>query len=180
MKLHPQISKILISSEQIQARCRELGAEITRAYRGKRLHLICILKGGFMFLADLVRHIDLEVSVDFMAVSSYGAATTSSGTVRINQDLSRELTGLECLIVEDIVDTGLTLNFLLQHLDSHRPASLKICTLLNKPAARKAEVPIAYQGFEIPPEFVVGYGLDLDEKLRNLPYIGVFDPSAAG
>ncbi len=174
--IHPDIEKIMFSEETIRARCQSLGAEIAAAYRGQSVKMICILKGAFVFLSDLVRHTPADLSVDFMAVSSYGASTESSGTVRIIKDLQRDLQGQHALIVEDIVDTGLTLQFLLRHLGSHSPASLRVATLLSKPATRQVEVPIDFTGFEVPPEFVVGYGLDYAERYRNLPYIGVLKP----
>ena len=138
---------------------------------------MCVLKGGFMFLSDLVRHVDLPVAVDFMAISSYGAGTRSSGVVRILKDLETPIEGRDVLVVEDIVDSGLTLHYLMRNLGSRRPASLDVCALLTKPARREIDVPIRYVGFEIPDRFVVGYGLDFDEHYRHLPYIGVLNSS---
>jgi hypoxanthine phosphoribosyltransferase len=176
--LHDDIEKVLFSEEVIRKRCQELGAEITEAYAGKPIHCICVLKGAFVFASDVFRCIEGDVTIDFMAVSSYGASTRSSGTVRIQKDLQTDLMGLHTLVVEDIVDTGLTLKFLLSHLESHKPASVKVCTLLSKPSQRQVEVPIDFCGFEVPNEFVVGYGLDFDQRYRCLPYIGVLAPKA--
>ena len=168
-----EIKEILIDQEQLQQRIQELGAEISRDYQGKELHLICVLKGAVLFLADLARNLTVPVSFDFMAVSSYGASTESSGVVRILKDLEESIEGKDVLIVEDIIDSGLTLHYLYQNLHSRKPASLEICTLLDKPDRRRVDVPVEYCGFSIPDRFVVGYGLDFAEKYRNLPYIGV-------
>ncbi|MDI9568008.1 MAG: hypoxanthine phosphoribosyltransferase [bacterium] len=168
-----EIKEILIDQEQLQQRIQELGAEISRDYQGKELHLICVLKGAVLFLADLARNLTVPVSFDFMAVSSYGASTESSGVVRILKDLEESIEGKDVLIVEDIIDSGLTLHYLYQNLHSRKPASLEICTLLDKPDRRRVDVPVKYCGFSIPDRFVVGYGLDFAEKYRNLPYIGV-------
>ncbi len=168
-----EIQEILIDQEQLQQRIQELGAEISRDYQGKELHLICVLKGAVLFLADLARNLTVPVSFDFMAVSSYGASTESSGVVRILKDLEESIEGKDVLIVEDIIDSGLTLHYLYQNLHSRKPASLEICTLLDKPDRRRVDVPVKYCGFSIPDRFVVGYGLDFAEKYRNLPYIGV-------
>ncbi|MBO8126278.1 MAG: hypoxanthine phosphoribosyltransferase [Firmicutes bacterium] len=170
------MAEVLFEEEQIQARVRELGAEITRDYEGKDLLVVGILKGAIVFLADLLRSIDLKVKLDFMAVSSYGDAMESSGVVRILKDLEQSLEGKNVLIVEDIVDSGLTLNYLVQNLKSRRPASLKVCTFLDKPERRQVEVQVDYKGFSIPDKFVVGYGLDYAERYRNLPYIGILKP----
>jgi hypoxanthine phosphoribosyltransferase len=178
--LHDDIAKVLISEEKIRERIAVLGREIAASYQGEHIHCICILKGAFTFAADLLRQIDADLSIDFMAVSSYGASTRSSGTVRIVKDLHKDLMGLHTLIIEDIVDTGLTLQFLLGHLQSHRPARVGVATLLSKPSTRQVEVPIDFCGFEVPDEFVVGYGLDYDQRYRNLPYIGVLRPEAYG
>ncbi|MEW6723904.1 MAG: hypoxanthine phosphoribosyltransferase [Bacillota bacterium] len=170
------VHRELITEEQIQQRCRELGEQISREYAGKEIHLISILKGAFMFLADLARHISIPTSVDFMAVSSYGASTKSSGVVRILKDLDESIEGKHVIIVEDIVDTGLTLNYLRETLKGRNPASLKICAFLDKPSRRKVEVPVDYIGYEVPDEFVVGYGLDYQQLYRNIPYIFVLKP----
>jgi hypoxanthine phosphoribosyltransferase len=164
---------VLYSAEQIQQRVRELGAQITRDYQGKDLALICVLKGSFLFCADLARAIDLPCSVDFLGVSSYGGKTETSGVVRITSDLSRPVEGKHVLLVEDIVDTGLTMSFLLENLRTRHPASVKIAALLAKPSRARRKVDISYQGFVIPDAFVVGYGLDYDERYRNVPFIGV-------
>jgi hypoxanthine phosphoribosyltransferase len=163
---------VLFSEAQLQARIVELGAEISRDYKGQDLVVVGVLKGSVLFFADLIRRIDLPLSIDFLGLSSYGAGTESSGVVRITNDLSKTVEGKHLLVVEDIVDTGLTMKFLLENLATRRPSSVKICTLLEKPARAKVKVPIHYKGFVIPDEFVVGYGLDFDEKLRNLPFIG--------
>ncbi len=164
--------KTLYSPEQIQARVRELGAEITRDYRGKPLVLLCVLKGSFMFAADLARCIDLPLRVEFLGVQSYGDDTMSSGVVQITLDLARPVDGEEVLIVEDIVDTGLTLDYLVHQVQTRGPASVKVCALLHKPARTKKKVSIDYLGFTIPNKFVVGYGLDVAQRYRNLPFIG--------
>jgi hypoxanthine phosphoribosyltransferase len=158
----------------------ELGAELSRDYDGRDPVLVSVLKGSIIFLADLVRAMEISLSVDLMEVSSYGASTESSGQVRILKDLSRPIEGREVVVVEDIIDTGLTLNYLLRYLREKGPASLRICCLLDKPARRLAPIEIAYRGFTIPDRFVIGYGLDYDEHYRNLPYIGVLRPSVYG
>ncbi|HCS73855.1 MAG TPA: hypoxanthine phosphoribosyltransferase [Clostridiales bacterium] len=168
-----QIKRVLIDEETLQNRVKELGKQITEDYRDKDLLIICILKGGVVFASDLMKVIALPLSIDFMAVSSYGSSTKSSGVVRIQKDLDEEIEGKDVLIVEDIVDTGLTLNYLVENLLSRKPASLKICCCLDKPNRRKAAINIDYVGFSIPDEFVIGYGLDYAQKFRNLPYIGV-------
>lgn len=165
--------EVLISEEQLQARIRELGAEIARDYAGRRPELICVLKGAMIFMSDLMRSIDLNLSIDFIAVSSYGKGKTSSGEVRIIKDLDEPLEGRHIILIEDILDTGLTLSYLLNNFRSRGATSISIVTLLNKPERRKIEVNADYVGFEIPDKFVVGYGLDFDERYRNLPYIGV-------
>jgi hypoxanthine phosphoribosyltransferase len=161
------------SEEKLRARIAELGAEISRDYRGQELVVVGVLKGSVLFFADLVRQIDLPLSIDFLGLSSYGSGTESSGVVRITSDLSRPIEGKHVLVIEDIVDTGLTMQFLLDNLNTRRPASVRICALLEKPSRAKTKIPIHYKGFVIPDEFVVGYGLDFDEKFRNLPFIGV-------
>jgi hypoxanthine phosphoribosyltransferase len=170
------LAEILITEDQLQKRIAELGAEISRDYAGMDLLLICILRGGVMFLTDLMRHIESPHAVDFMAVSSYGSgARESSGQVRITMDLTIDISGRNVLLVEDIVDSGNTIASVLSLLESRQPASLKVCSLLDKPAARQSQVTIHYTGFSIPSKFVFGYGLDLDEYYRNLPFIGVVD-----
>lgn len=164
---------VLLSAEQIQQRCRELGEQITEDYAGDDIHVIAVLKGSFMFLADLVRQIDLEVSIDFLGLSSYGSRKETSGVVRMTSDLSNPIEGRHVLVVEDIIDTGLTMNYLLENLRTRRPESLAVCSLLDKSGNRRIDVPIDYIGFEIPDEFVIGYGLDDAEFSRHLPYIGV-------
>lgn len=167
--------KPLLKPAQLQKRIAELGAEITRDYKDKDLVCVGVLKGCFPFLADLVRHIDLPMRVDFLGVSSYGSGTKSSGVVRLTSDLSKAVEDLDVLIVEDIVDTGLTIQYLLDNLATRRPKSVSICTLLHKPVATKVAVDLDYIGFEIPNLFVVGYGLDYAELYRNVPYIGVLE-----
>ena len=167
------IEEVLISSEQIDQRVQELGKEISDLYKGEDLLLVCILKGGVMFLADLARAISIPCQLDFMAVSSYGAATETSGIVRILKDLDKSIEGKHVLLVEDVVDTGLTLEYLVKNLQNRKPASLKICSLLNKRANRKVEIPVDLIGFEIPDKFVVGYGLDYAGHYRHLPYVAV-------
>lgn len=164
--------EVLITREELDERNRELGAAITADFEGEPIHVIGVLKGCFIFLADLVRHIDLDVSVDFLGLSSYGDSTKSSGVVRMTQDLSEPIEGKNVLVVEDIVDTGLTMKYLLENLQTRHPKSLSVCTLLHKPEGQKVEVPISYTGFTIPNKFVIGYGLDYAELYRNVPYIG--------
>jgi hypoxanthine phosphoribosyltransferase len=166
----------LLKEEEIQTRVRELGQAISQDYGDKPIALICILKGGLMFLCDLAKHITSPVTYDFMSVSSYGDATQSSGVVRITKDLEESIEGKHVIIVEDIIDTGLTLSYLLNNLRSRNPASLRICTLLNKPSNRKVEIPVDYVGFEVPNAFLVGYGLDFRQLYRNIPYIFIPKP----
>jgi hypoxanthine phosphoribosyltransferase len=163
----------LISAEQITRRVRELGAQIERDYQGKELVLLGVLKGSYMFISDLARTIDLPLSIDFIGLSSYGEATESSGVVKITSDLAKPIESKHVLIVEDIVDTGLTMRYLLDNLATRRPASVKLCTLLHKPSRARTRIPIDYLGFQIEDRYVVGYGLDHDDKYRNLPFIGV-------
>lgn len=170
------MAEILLSEVVIQEKVQGMGKEIARDYAGKNLFIIGVLKGSSIFMADLARAIDIPLAFDFMAVSSYGNSTSSSGVVRINKDLETSIEGKDVLIVEDIIDSGLTLSYLVENLKSRNPASLKIATLLNKPERRKANVQVDYCGFDIPDKFVVGYGLDYAEKYRNLPYIGVLKP----
>ena len=165
--------EILIPADVLQARIAELGAEITRDYAGRKPLLVCVLKGAMVFMADLIRAIDLPLHLDFIAVSSYGAGTRSTGEVRIVKDLDGAVEGHDLIFVEDILDTGLTLSYLLENFRSRGAASIKIAALLNKPDRRKANIELDYKGFDIPDKFVVGYGLDFDERYRNLPYIGV-------
>ena len=172
------VKEVLLDAGALAERVRALGAQIGADYAGREILMVGVLRGAVIFMADLARAIEVPVSLDFMAVSSYGAASKSSGVVRIIKDLDENVEGKHLLIVEDIIDTGLTLKYLLENLKSRRPASVKICTLLNKPSRRQAEVPIDYNGFDIPDYFVVGYGLDFAGKYRNLPYIGVLKPEA--
>lgn len=174
MGLRDDVAKVLISEETLQARTAELGQAINEIYDDTdRPLLICVLKGAFVFLADLTRHLDVRHEVDFMEVSSYGAGTRSSGVVRILLDLEQNIQGRHVLIVEDIVDSGRTLDYIRRNLQTRRPASLRVCTLLSKPSRREIDVPLDLVGFEVPDEFVVGYGLDFAEEYRNLPFIGV-------
>jgi hypoxanthine phosphoribosyltransferase len=167
--------KVLITEEQIQDRIKKMGAQISEDYRGKEPILVSILKGSFLFLSDLIRAMDIPHEVDFMAVSSYGNSKDSTGVVRMLKDLSSDISGRHVLVVEDIVDTGLTWEYIRANLLTRRPASLKISTLLNKEERRLVDVPVDYVGFVIPDQFVIGYGLDYQEKMRNLPYIGVLE-----
>jgi hypoxanthine phosphoribosyltransferase len=172
------IQKVLITEAEIQQKLREMGDAITQDYVSKDLLLIGVLKGAFVVMADLSRHIRLPVETDFMAVASYGAATKTSGVVRILKDLDHDLEGRDVLLVEDIVDSGLTLNYLLKNLRGRRPASLEVAALLKKTGIQRVHLDVRYVGFEIPPDFVVGYGLDFAEKFRNLPYIATLKPEA--
>ncbi|MCW5970154.1 MAG: hypoxanthine phosphoribosyltransferase [Blastocatellales bacterium] len=165
--------EILISTDQLNERVREMGAQITRDYAGRNPELICVLKGAMVFMSDLVRAIDLPLSMDFIAVSSYGKGMNTSGEVKIVKDLDEPLEGRNIILVEDILDTGLTLNYLSNNFRSRGASSIAIATLLNKPDRRKVDVEVSYQGFEIPDKFVVGYGLDYAERYRNLPFIAV-------
>jgi hypoxanthine phosphoribosyltransferase len=171
MSRDPSIGEILVQGDDLQHRVHELGAEISRDYDGKHLLLIGVLKGAVFFLADLMRQIEIPCEVDFMAVASYGSATESSGVVRILKDLDTPIEGRHVLIVEDIVDSGLTLQYLLRSLRARGPATLDVCALLTKPARRTVELPIRYIGFEIPDKFAIGYGLDHAERYRNLPFV---------
>ncbi len=175
--MHKDIESILLTSEQIQERVGQLGARITADYKGKDLLTVCILKGSVIFFADLLRAIQLPLETDFVAISSYGSSTSSSGAVRILKDLDQSIRGKNVLVIEDIIDSGLTLKYLLENLTSRRPESLNVCTLLDKPERRTVHIEPAYNGFPIPNKFVVGYGLDYAEKYRNLPYIGILKPS---
>jgi hypoxanthine phosphoribosyltransferase len=178
-ELDAAIGEILVPEEDLRRRTAELAADISRDYAGRELLLVGVLKGAIFFIADLMRELRVPCEVDFMAISSYGAATDSSGVVRILKDLDASLEGRDVLIVEDIVDSGLTLSYLMRNLASRGPASLEVCALLTKPTRREIEVPVRYVGFEIPDRFVVGYGLDFRERHRNLPYVAVLrEPSA--
>lgn len=170
------ILKVLITQEELKCKIKELGKQIENDYMGKNLLVVGVLKGAVLFIADLIREINLPLSIDFMAVSSYGSSTQSSGVVRIIKDLEKDIQDKDLLIVEDIIDSGLTLSYLIENLKSRNPKSIKLCTLLDKPDRRKAEVKIDYKGFAIPDEFVVGYGLDYAETYRNLPYVCVLKP----
>lgn len=176
--LENNLLKTLITEEDIKIKVKELGEFITRDYQGKDLLVVGILKGSVVFMGDLIREIKIPLQIDFMEVSSYGKSTESSGAVRILKDLKSDIEGRNILIVEDIIDTGLTLSYLLSILEARRPGSITICTFLNKPSRRKVELLVDYNGFDIPDEFVVGYGLDFGEIYRNLPYVGVLKPEA--
>jgi hypoxanthine phosphoribosyltransferase len=179
--LFGDVAEVLITQEQIAAKVAELGATLSRDYAGREVVLVSVLKGALPFMADLMRSISIPVQIDLMEVSSYGGATTeTSGLVRILKDLSSSIEGKDVLIVEDIIDTGLTLNYLLRYLRGKNPRSLRICALLDKPARRLVEIDIDYRGFTIPDQFVVGYGLDYGEVYRNLPFIGVLKPEVYG
>jgi hypoxanthine phosphoribosyltransferase len=171
------VEEVLISGEQVQARVAELGAQLAADYADRDPVLVSVLKGSIIFMADLVRAMPIPLAIDLMEVSSYGASTESSGQVRILKDLSTSIEGRDVVVVEDIIDTGLTLNYLLRYLHDKGPASIRICCLLDKPARRLAPIEIDYRGFTIPDRFVIGYGLDYGERYRNLPYIGVLRPS---
>jgi len=172
------IEKVLITEDEIQAKLAEMGAKITADYQGRNLLLVGVLKGAFVVMADLSRHIHLPLQFDFMAVSSYGAATKTSGVVRILKDLDHDLKDRDVLVVEDIVDSGLTLKYLLKNLAGRKPVTLEVAALLRKEGIQQVDLDVRYVGFDIPNEFVVGYGLDYAEKYRNLPYIGMLRPSA--
>lgn len=178
VEVHEDIAEVLISADEIQEKIAQLAKEVTEEYRDRDLLLVGVLKGAFVFMADLAREIQLPIEFDFMAVSSYGSSTKSSGVVRILKDLDYEITGRDVLLVEDIIDSGLTISYLLRYLEARRPASLEICSLFWKKGQQAVPLDVRYPGFEIPPVFVVGYGLDYAEKYRNLPYIGVLKESA--
>lgn len=165
--------EVLLTEAEVDARIQAIGEQISRDYQGKQVHLICVLKGGSFFLCELAKRISVPVSLDFMSVSSYGSDTKSSGVVRIVKDLDDSIKGKDVLVVEDIVDSGRTLSYLLEMLQDRGPESLRLCTLLDKPERRVMDVKVDYTGFQIPDEFVVGYGLDYDQRYRNLPYIGI-------
>ena len=170
--------RVLIPEEKVDARIQEIASEISKAYEGKTVHMICVLKGSVFFACELAKRITVPVSLDFMSVSSYGNDTKSSGVVKIVKDLDEPLNGEDVLIVEDIIDSGRTLSYLMEMLQKRHPASMQLCTLLDKPDRRVRDVKVDYTCFEIPDEFVVGYGLDYAQKYRNLPYIGIIEPEA--
>ncbi|HVU60301.1 MAG TPA: hypoxanthine phosphoribosyltransferase [Mycobacteriales bacterium] len=174
--LHPDIESVLVSAEQIAAKVAELAARIDADYAGREVVLVAVLKGAVMVMADLARALTIPVSMEFMAVSSYGAATSSSGVVRILKDLDRDITDCDVIVVEDIIDSGLTLSWLLRNLKSRHPRSVEVVAMLRKPEAAQVEVPVAYMGFDIPSVFVVGYGLDYAQRYRDLPYVGTLRP----
>ena len=178
--LDKDVERVLFSEEELHRRVAEIAAEIDRDYAGREPLLVSVLRGSFVFMADLVRQIHLPCTVDFMAVSSYGGGTSSSGQVQITKDLSSDITGKNIIVVEDILDSGNTLSYLLKVLEQRSPASIRLCTLLDKPERRAKPITADYVGFSIPDAFVVGYGLDYDEKYRNLPYIGILKPSVYG
>lgn len=167
--------KVLLSEKEVDAKIQQIGEQISKDYAGKQVHLVCVLKGGSFFMCELAKRITVPVSLDFMSVSSYGSETKSSGVVKIVKDLDEPLLGKEVIIIEDIVDSGRTLSYLIEMLKDRGPASLRLCTLLDKPDRRVVDVHVDYTGFQIPDEFVVGYGLDYDQKYRNLPYIGIVE-----
>jgi hypoxanthine phosphoribosyltransferase len=170
------VGEILIEEDVLQARIAELGQEISKEYEGHDLLLVGVLKGAVFFMADLMRELSVPCEIDFMAISSYGASTDSSGVVRILKDLDANIAGRDVLVVEDIIDSGLTLSYLMRSLKARKPASLEICALLTKPDRREIDVPVRFVGFEIPNKFVIGYGLDFAERYRNLPYVAVLHP----
>jgi hypoxanthine phosphoribosyltransferase len=176
-ELERAVTEVLIDDQTLQRRIAELGEEISADYAGRDLLLVGVLKGAVFFMADLMRRLTIPCEIDFMAISSYGAATDSSGVVRILKDLDINIEGRDVLVVEDIIDSGLTLSYLMRNLESREPASLEVCALLTKPGRREIDVPVRYVGFEIPNRFVIGYGLDFAERYRNLPYVGVLDPA---
>ena len=178
--MESDIADILIGEEEIQAKVRQLGRDISRDYANLNPLLVGVLKGIVVFMADLLRAITVPVSVDFMAISSYGTEAASRGSVRIIKDLDADIHGQHVLIVEDVIDTGLTLSYILKNLQAREPASLKVCTLFNRPQQRLLEIPIAYKGFDLPDCFVVGYGLDYEERYRNLPFVGVLKEEILG
>jgi hypoxanthine phosphoribosyltransferase len=174
--LEQGVGEVMIEQDRLQARIRELGEEVSRDYAGRDLLLVGVLKGAVFFMADLMRELTVPCEIDFMAISSYGAQTDSSGVVRILKDLDTNIAGRDVLVVEDIIDSGLTLSYLMRSLKARKPASLEVCALMTKPERREIEVPVRYVGFEIPNKFVIGYGLDFAERYRNLPYVAVLHP----
>ena len=176
--IHRDIEQVLYSEQELRQRVKELGCQITADYAGRQPMLVSVLRGSYIFMADLTRAINLDATVDFMVVSSYGAGTISSGQVEIKKDLSDSIEGRDLIIVEDILDSGNTLYYLMEVLRARKPASIRICTLMDKPERRTKPITADYVGFTIPDAFIVGYGLDFDEKYRNLPYVGVLKPEA--
>ena len=176
MRMDKDICKVMFNEVELQGVCKRLGEQITKDYEGKDLLIVGILNGAIVFVTDLMRQIDRQINIDFMSVSSYGSGTTSSGNIHVAKDLNSDIAGRNVLIVEDILDTGVTLSNLVPMLKMRNPNSVKICTILDKPSRRKAAIQPDYEGFQVPDEFVVGYGLDYDEKYRNLPYVGVLKP----
>jgi len=176
-ELERAVTDVLIQPEELQRRIAELGEEVSADYAGRDLLLVGVLKGAVFFMADLMRCLTIPCEIDFMAISSYGDSTDSSGVVRILKDLDINIEGRDVLVVEDIIDSGLTLSYLMRNLEAREPASLEICALMTKPERREIDVPVRYVGFEIPNRFVIGYGLDFAERYRNLPYVGVLDPA---
>jgi hypoxanthine phosphoribosyltransferase len=176
-ELEKAVTEVLIEADGLQQRVAELGEEVSADYTGRDLLLVGVLKGAVFFMADLMRHLTIPCEIDFMAISSYGDSTDSSGVVRILKDLDINIEGRHVLVVEDIIDSGLTLSYLIRNLEAREPATLEICALLTKPERREIDVPVKYVGFEIPNRFVIGYGLDFAERYRNLPYVGVLDPA---
>ncbi len=174
------LKEVLITEQQVADRVKELADEISRDYEGKDVALLGVLRGAFVFIADLIRYLEVPFSIDFLAVESYYSGTTSSGEVRMTKDLDESVAGRHVLVVEDIIDSGLTLHYLLDLLEARHPASLSVCTLLSKPNRRKVEIPVRYTGFTIPDEFVVGYGLDYNQNYRGLPCIGILKPEIYG
>lgn len=172
-EMNTAIKEVLLSEKELDLKVKALGMKISKDYEGEEVLLLCILKGGVVFMSDLARAISIPVSMDFMAVSSYGSSATSSGVVRILKDLGQSIEGKNIIIVEDIIDSGLTLNYLVSYLKARGPKSVEICTIMDKPDRREVEVEIKYQGFIVPNEFLVGYGLDYAEKYRNLPFVGI-------
>jgi hypoxanthine phosphoribosyltransferase len=176
-ELEQAVTEVLIEADALQQRVTELGEEVSADYAGRDLLLVGVLKGAVFFMADLMRHLTIPCEIDFMAISSYGDSTDSSGVVRILKDLDINIEGRHVLVVEDIIDSGLTLSYLMRNLEAREPATLEVCALLTKPERREIDVPVRYVGFEIPNRFVIGYGLDFAERYRNLPYVGVLDPA---
>lgn len=177
---HQDLLSVLVTEEQIHQRVRQIAAEISRDYAGKDLVVLGVLRGAFMFVADLMRAVTVPATVDFIAIESYGGATRSSGVVRLTKDMKESIEGKHVLVVEDIVDSGRTLHYLLQLMEARNPASIAVCALLRKPSRHELEVPVRYCGFSVPDEFVVGYGLDYDQRYRGLPCIGVLKPEIYG